>query len=80
MSRPIIAFSVGAISEQVKDGETGFLVPAGDVGKFVETVNKVNDMTKSELDGFVQRAYQYGYNKYAAEAVADDFLKIILNL
>lgn len=77
-SRPVIAFNVGAISEQVKEGETGFLVPQKDVKGFVNVISKVNKFSAEELDDFSHNAYMFGYQKYAAEAVADKFLQIIL--
>jgi glycosyltransferase involved in cell wall biosynthesis len=35
---PVVASDVGAISDMVKEGETGYLCPPGDVAKFVEKI------------------------------------------
>lgn len=35
---PVVATSVGGIPEQVEDGETGFLVPAGDAAEMAEEI------------------------------------------
>ncbi|WP_242868058.1 glycosyltransferase family 4 protein [Bariatricus massiliensis] len=78
-SRPVIAFNVGAISEQVKEGETGFLVPQKDVKGFANVISKVNKFSAEELDDFSHNAYMFGYQKYAAEAVAECFLSTILS-
>lgn len=77
LSRPVIAFNVGAISEQVEDGVTGFLIEAGDGAAFAEAVEKAAAMSSEETDQFSHNAYSKGYNKYAAAAVADSFLGAI---
>jgi glycosyltransferase involved in cell wall biosynthesis len=38
MSKPIVAFTDGATPEIVKDGETGLLVPPGDVGALAQAI------------------------------------------
>ena len=37
--RPVVAFNVGGVREWLRHGETGFLVPRGDVNKMAESVN-----------------------------------------
>ncbi|HLB45259.1 MAG TPA: glycosyltransferase family 4 protein, partial [Candidatus Limnocylindrales bacterium] len=39
--RPVVAFDVGGIREWLADGETGFLVPAGDVGAMADRLTRV---------------------------------------
>ena len=80
LSRPVIAFNVGAINEQVEDGVTGFLINAGDGQAFAEAVKKAAAMSIEETDQFTHNAYSKGYNKYAAAAVADRFLRVITSL
>lgn len=76
-SRPVIAFNVGAISEQIENGKTGFLVPKKDTKAFAQAVDKALQMTKEETEEFANAAYKYGYNKYSADVVSKQFLKII---
>ena len=79
-SRPVIAFNVGAISEQVRDKESGFLVPQGDINAFAEAVIKASQMSKKEKEAFAHAAYQFGYEKYAVESAADRFLDTVLKM
>jgi glycosyltransferase involved in cell wall biosynthesis len=37
--RPVVAFDVGGVREWLRHGETGFLVPRGDLNKMAESVN-----------------------------------------
>lgn len=80
LSRPVIAFNVGAISEQIENTVTGFLVEAGNTNAFVDVVKKASVMDKTEIDRLTHSAYIKGYNKYAAAAVADHFLEVITSL
>lgn len=79
MSRPVITFDVGAIKEQVEDKKTGFLVPAGDVDSFAQTIKTASKMTTEQTAKFAHEAYLFGYEKYSAKAVADNFVKTIYN-
>jgi len=38
MAKPIVAFADAAVSEIVKDGETGLLVPPGDIGALAQAI------------------------------------------
>ena len=80
LSRPVIAFNVGAISEQIEDGVTGFLIEAGNAAAFADAVKKAAAMSNEERRQFAHNAYTKGYNKYAAAAVADGFLGVITSL
>lgn len=77
-ARPVVAFDVGAISEQVVDGSNGHLVPDGDVAAFVQTVRDVHGYGKTELDTYSKNAYQFAHDRYSAEAAAEQFLENIV--
>lgn len=79
-SRPVIAFDVGALREQVVDGKTGYLVPAGDVEGFIRTLQKADALTRDEYETFCHNAYLQGKRLYCAAQIADDFLQVIGNV
>lgn len=76
-SRPVIAFNVGAIAEQVDDGKSGYLVGAGDNEAFAVKVKEAVGMTMDQYDAMCTQAYQYGCKKYAASGAVDRFVKLI---
>jgi glycosyltransferase involved in cell wall biosynthesis len=77
-SRPVVAFNVGAISEQVDDGKSGFLIPAGDNHSFAEKVKEVCNFNQTTYDMMSRGAYRYGSQKYSASGAVQRFKKLIL--
>lgn len=76
-ARPVIAFNVGAISEQIIEGYNGHLVAENDISEFISTIKKVNDYTPNELEYYSRNAYQFAKERYSASAAADKFMQII---
>ena len=76
-SRPVIAFAVGAIPEQVEDGKSGYLVEAGDNQKFVDKLKEAMNLDASQYDVMSQYSYQYGSDKYAAGGAVTRFLGLL---
>lgn len=77
-SRPVIAFNVGAISEQVKDGYSGYLIKAGDNNAFIAKIREAIKLDPSVYDSMSKEAYQYGSQKYSASGAVQRFKKMIL--
>lgn len=75
-SRPVIAFSVGAIMDQVEDRASGFLVEPGDIEAFAEAVREAFCMPPGKLDEFAHAAYSYGYAKYSSQEMSTRFAKM----
>lgn len=75
-SRPVVAFEVGAIAEQIQDGISGYLVPANDKLAFIEKVKTVSIMPEKQYDRLSSTAYEYGRKKYAASGAVTRFLDL----
>ena len=76
-SRPVIAFAVGAIPEQVDDGKSGYLVEAGDNQKFAAKLRETKKMSTEQYDAMSRDAYQYGSKKYATGGAVERFVALL---
>ncbi|SFC87116.1 glycosyltransferase family 4 protein [Butyrivibrio sp. YAB3001] len=76
-SCPVVAFSVGALGEQILDGETGFLVSPGSIDGLKESIHKIFAMTEVEYTQMCKNAYDYGFDNFSAQSQVDDFIKAI---
>ncbi len=76
-SRPVIAFDIGAIAEQVEDGKSGYLVAAGDNEAFSAKLKKAVQMPIDQYDAMCRQAYQYGSKKYASSGAVGRFCELI---
>lgn len=78
-SRPVIAFAVGAIPEQVDADKSGYLVEAGDNKKFADKLKEAMKISAIEYDAMSRYAYQYGSKKYATSGAVERFVKLFEN-
>lgn len=76
-SCPAIAFNVGALGEQISDGETGFLVSPGNIDGLRESIHKILAMNESEYSKMCRNAYEYGLQRFSAQSQVDGFIKAI---
>lgn len=76
-SRPVIAFAVGAIPEQVDDGKSGYLVEAGDNQKFAAKLKAAMQLSAEQYDAMSWDAYRYGSKKYAASGAVERFVELL---
>ena len=59
MAKPVVASRIGGVEEVVQDGETGLLVPPGDVGSLAEAIQRVlldTDLARSLGDSGYRQA------------------------
>lgn len=75
--RPCIAFQVGAIAEQVSDGESGFLIEPGDNHAFAQKLREAVKMDQEEYAALSKATYEFGVEKYSAVGAVDRFLRLI---
>lgn len=76
-SRPAIAFGVGAISEEIENGVSGYVVQPGDMTELVRRVKQMVDMSSEELEKICRSAYKYGIKNYSAKSKEEEFMKAI---
>lgn len=79
-SKPVISFNVGAISEQVQNEATGFLIEKGNVKAFSDKLKEVMSLSNDELNQFSHNAYMFGFEKYSAESSTGNFISMIEKL
>lgn len=70
---PVIAFGVGGISEVLRNGETGWLVPAGDNEKFARSIEFVMESAPNELKKITLNAKKLVMENYTLEKVGFKF-------
>ncbi len=64
--KPVIASQIGGIPEVVREGETGFLVPPGDVNELAKVIQEVArnpDMLKPMSEACLEEARSYSSNR-----------------
>ena len=76
-SRPVVAFAVGALSEQIEDGVTGYLAEPNNVEAFEKQLRKLLAMPHVEYEKMCRMAYQKGIDNYSAKSREKEFLKAI---
>ena len=75
--RPCIAFNVGAITEQVSEGKSGYLIEPGNNEAFAKKLKEVVEMDEKSYAKLSQSAYKFGSQKYAADGAVDRFIELI---
>lgn len=76
-SRPVIAFGVGAIAEQVSDGESGYVVPPGDVEAFSACLRRAMGMGREEYAAMTRSAYRFGAQRYSVSGAIPRFERLV---
>jgi glycosyltransferase involved in cell wall biosynthesis len=76
LARPVIATDVGGTPDQVEDGVTGFLVPAGDADAIAEALQAVaRDPAAARALG--ARGCERQRERFDGEAMVDGYLRVL---
>lgn len=76
-SRPVIAFNVGAIAEQVDNGVSGYLISDGNILEFANKINEVSKMDIKEHRQMCKQAHEYGVGKYDTKGALPRFVSLL---
>lgn len=57
---PTITYDRGAPAEIIKDGYTGFVVPADDIDKMISSIDMIDQIKRSDCREFVKEKYTLG--------------------
>jgi glycosyltransferase involved in cell wall biosynthesis len=79
-ARPIVATAVGAFPEVIRDGETGFLVPADRLGAFADEVLRVLARGPADLARIGAAARDCVRREFTVEAERDAILAVYRDL
>jgi glycosyltransferase involved in cell wall biosynthesis len=77
---PTIATDVAGTREVIVDGQTGWLVPAGDASALGDAMNRMMRTPSEERRAIGERARQQVIERFSLEAVLDQWETLYLNL
>jgi glycosyltransferase involved in cell wall biosynthesis len=77
---PTIATDVAGTREVIVDGQTGWLVPAGDASALGDAMNRMMQTPSEERRAIGERARQQVIERFSLEAVLDQWETLYLNL
>lgn len=76
-SRPVVGFDVGALSEQIVQDKTGYLVEKDNLKAFCEKLDEVNSFTENELEKLSKNAYETGLKLYGIKNAGKRYVEIL---
>ena len=74
-SRPVIAFNVGNIEEQITT-DTGFLIEKDNIIEFINAIKKCSIMSEREHKEYCKNAYNYGVKNYSLVSNKSNFYNL----
>lgn len=80
MGRPIVASSLGAQTETIADGVTGFLFPSGDAEALAKGIEKALAMTADERTAMAKAARENVLRAYTVDVMCEATLRIYRDL
>ena len=75
--RPCIAFNVGAITEQVSEGISGYLIEPRNNEAFAEKLREAAEMDERSYKNLSRSCYEFGLQKYSADGAVERFISLI---
>jgi glycosyltransferase involved in cell wall biosynthesis len=76
LGKPVIGARIGGIPEMVREGETGWLFESGSTNGLVEAMNRVKDMSDSELEEVGRHARQFVATNFSPRHYLQDILSL----
>lgn len=77
---PVVAYDVGGVSEVVRPGQTGSLVPRGEASLFAEELVQILSMDKITIAPILENASNLVRENYSLDKVCDGFEKFFYRL
>lgn len=73
---PVVAYDNGAMSELIKDGVTGDVVPSGDIAALQAAVKKIFDMPEVDYQNMRSNCRREVESKYTIDKMVDSYEKL----
>lgn len=75
---PVVSFNIGAALDVVKDGETGYMVPLGDTGRFADGISRV--MHAPDAGVLRENCRSLAVDAFSLQAYAENIESVLRNL
>ena len=80
LGKPVIGADIGGIPELVKEGETGFLFPSGDVEGLRAAIERMRDLPAGEVAAMGAGARRFVAERFTAELYRQRMLDLYASL
>ena len=75
--KPVIGYDVGALPDQIKEGVTGYLVPADCLSECVACIEYVSRLSRRQYYTLSVGAYSFGADNYATASLSIRFANLM---
>lgn len=76
-SKPSVAFNVGALSEQIDEGKTGYLIEPGNVEEMAARIRDIIGLDAESYKKMCRNSYDWGLKTSSAQSRTGEFLSAI---
>ena len=73
---PVVAFDIGVATDLIIPGETGYIAKKGDSEDLAEKINKMANLSKSEIDRMSKNCRETALTKTSTEVVINQLIKL----